>query len=228
MLKVILLKVALLWACQSVSASVTIVTEHLPPYQIAVNGQLVGGSAYLYVKKALEQAKLDYQSEVLPWPRAYKMALEKENTIIFSMFRTSKRETLFQWIGVLTQVPFQLFIASDHPNPQALKKDPLNYVAVAVRDSAEADLLIKKGFKENDNLLLVKDYLTVWSMLKLHRADITIAHHPYQGIIDEGKMQTEDFKAIQSMSLSMPLYIAASLNTDPVIVEKLRHVLNKE
>lgn len=228
MFKRILLGVVLLCACQSISASVTIVTEHLPPYQIAVDGQLVGGSAYLSVKNALEQAELEYQSEVLPWSRAYKMALEKENTIIFSMFRTSKRETLFQWLGVLVQVPFQLFIASDHPKLQALTKDPLNYVAVAVRDSAEADLFIQKGFKENDNLLLVKDYLTVWSMLKLHRADITIAHLPYQGIINEGKMQTEDFKAIQSMSLSMPLYVAASLNTDPAIVEKLRHFLNKE
>lgn len=37
---------------------IRVVTEHLPPYQIAENGRLVDGSSYLIMKEVLKRANI--------------------------------------------------------------------------------------------------------------------------------------------------------------------------
>ncbi|WP_462152604.1 substrate-binding periplasmic protein [Pseudoalteromonas xiamenensis] len=201
---------------------VTAVTEHLPPYQIVKNGEVIGGSSYEFMESVFREAKILHHTLALPWARAYKMANENKNTVIYSLFRTSKRESNFHWIGPLGAIPFYVYTTSDGSIVDLVNNDLDDYIAVAVRDSAEADLLKQKGFHESRNLIVVKDYLAVWTMLKLKRADFTIAHKPYQGIIEEAHLKEEDFKTLETISLSMPLYVAASLSTDLELVERLR------
>jgi len=37
--------------------------------------------------------------QLLPWRRAYRMDLSRENTIIFSLVRSPERESFFHWMG---------------------------------------------------------------------------------------------------------------------------------
>ena len=53
------------------------------------------------VKKILKRAKLDYKLGIYPWARAYQMALDAPNVLIYSIARNDKRETLFKWVCVI-------------------------------------------------------------------------------------------------------------------------------
>jgi len=78
----------------AVAHSLRVVTEDSYPVQYVENGQLKGKNA-TSINTALEMMKLDASIEVLPWARAYNMALSTPNVLIFSITRTPEREDLF-------------------------------------------------------------------------------------------------------------------------------------
>ena len=82
------------------SAELTILTENMPPLNYLKDGVLVGPSVEI-VKEIQKRVGSHEQIKVFPWARAYKMALEKENVVLFGMTHTKDREDKFKWIGPL-------------------------------------------------------------------------------------------------------------------------------
>lgn len=205
-----------------------VVTEDLPPYQVVVNGRLSAGTAYLQVKAMLDRAGYPYKIRVLPWPRALSIAEKAPNTLIFSIARTAEREAQFQWLGKLAPMQYQFYASNRAP---ALlintPTDALQYSAVAVRGSAEAQRLLSLGFVEGQNLTLITDYLAVWGMVHHQRADLTYANPPAADFIERGNMQLSDFVAVSSVEFGEPLYVAASLDTPADVVQTLRQALTR-
>ena len=198
---------------------IRVVTEHLPPYQIAENGRLVDGSSYLIMKEVLKRANIKAINEVMPWARAYEVGLNRKNTIIYSITRSPEREYLFNWIGPVHQMEYSFFSSKKN---QILNiettKDALNYRAVAVRNSFEANSLKSIGFIEGKNLILVVDYFTEWQMLKVGRADITYANAP---ILELSDMNSSLFKRQGGVIETFQLYVAANINTDKKTINNL-------
>jgi len=60
----------------------TILTENLPPLNYIENGILVGPSVKI-VKQIQKRVGSQAQIQVYPWAKAYKMALEEKNVILF-------------------------------------------------------------------------------------------------------------------------------------------------
>ena len=77
---------------------VAVVTEDWKPYSFEEDGA-VKGSATGLVRKVLERAGIDYSIKVYPWARAYSMALNDDDTLIFAIVRSGEREPLFNWVG---------------------------------------------------------------------------------------------------------------------------------
>lgn len=77
---------------------IIVVTEHLPPLQIETKHMLTGFAVDQF-RLALAHQGLALEIQVLPWSRAYKLALHMPNVLIFSIDRHKQREPLFQWIG---------------------------------------------------------------------------------------------------------------------------------
>jgi len=75
-------------------------TENLPPLNYLKDGILVGPSVEI-VKEIQRRVGSHEQIKVYPWARAYKMALEEENVVLFGMTHTKVREDLFKWVGPL-------------------------------------------------------------------------------------------------------------------------------
>ena len=89
-------------------AKVRIVTEHLAPFQISENHELIGGIVAIEVQQLINKVLPENKIEVLPWARAFQIASERPNTIIFSLVRTPDREDKFIWIGKVAHVPMEL------------------------------------------------------------------------------------------------------------------------
>jgi len=198
---------------------IRVVTEHLPPHQIANNGQVVGGASYHIVKEVLKRAKIEATSEVMPWARAYKIGLNRKNTIIYSLTRSQERESLFKWIGQLHSMEYHFFSTKSNQNVNIkTAKDALNYTVVSVRNSFEANSLQDQGFRVGENLILVVDYTTAWKILQMGRADITYANAP---ILKFSNFGDSLFKKQSDVIETFKLYVAVNLDTDKKIIDDL-------
>lgn len=98
-----ILVIASLLAAASASAAgqappLRIYTESSPPTSMLENGRVVG-IATDKVREALSRAAVDYSVEVVPWKRAYSMALSRPDSCVYSTTRTAEREHLFKWAG---------------------------------------------------------------------------------------------------------------------------------
>jgi len=82
------------------SAELTILTENLPPLNYLKDGELVGPSIEI-VKEIQRRVGSRDKIQVYPWARAYKMALEDENIVLFGTTHTKARENKFKWVGPL-------------------------------------------------------------------------------------------------------------------------------
>ena len=75
-----------------------IATEYSPPSSMVEAGRVVG-IATDKVREAMRRADLHYTLDVLPWKRAYSVALTRPNGCVYSTTRTPEREHLFKWVG---------------------------------------------------------------------------------------------------------------------------------
>ena len=77
-----------------------ILTENLPPLNYVENGILVGPSVET-VQEIQKRVGSKEMIQVYPWSRAYKMALEQKNVVLFGMTFTKDRQDKFKWVGPL-------------------------------------------------------------------------------------------------------------------------------
>ncbi len=84
------------------SAELTILTENLPPLNYLKDGSLIGPSVEI-VKEIQKRVGSHAPIKVYPWARAYKMALEEENVVLFGTTHTKARDDIFKWVGPLAR-----------------------------------------------------------------------------------------------------------------------------
>ncbi len=156
------------------TSQLQVVTELSPPHQTLVAGQVDGYSTQL-VKAILQQADIVASIEIYPWARAYKMALEQPEILIYNMARTAEREPLFQWIGPVASYRLG-FVKLAHRQDIQLKTlaDAQQYsVAVQRHDVAET-FLKKNGFGQPDQLVVAADISESWQLLLHGKVDLII------------------------------------------------------
>ena len=78
-----------------------VTTEDYPPFNFSSEDELQGIStdimSELFIRTQSKLTKKDIQ--LLPWTRAYKLALNRPNFAVYSTTRTESREDLFKWVG---------------------------------------------------------------------------------------------------------------------------------
>lgn len=77
-----------------------ILTENLPPLNYVKDGVLVGPNVEM-VREIQRRIGSTEEIQVYPWARAYQIALEEENVVLFGVSHTPARENKFKWVGPL-------------------------------------------------------------------------------------------------------------------------------
>ncbi len=103
------LVVAALLAAPAIAREIRIVTEEFPPYDFSNESGRVEGLSTDVVRAVLSDLGFDVSIEIFPWARAFKMASENPNVMLFSVVRTEERESLFHWVGVVCDVRSYLY-----------------------------------------------------------------------------------------------------------------------
>lgn len=124
----------------------TILTENLPPLNYLENGILVGSSVEI-VKEIQKRVGSIEPIQVYPWARAYKMALEEENVVLFGMTYTQDRSELFKWVGPLAAKRDILLARKDYPVSITSLDEAKKVERIGtLRDDVRGKMLEKLGF----------------------------------------------------------------------------------
>ena len=202
-------------------------TEDFPPYNYLKNDELVGIGPKI-VRALAKEVGEDPKITVLPWVRAYKYAQEKQNTAIFSIVRTPKRELDFQWVGPLYTVRVGLYTTSNNKhlygndneaNLEQARK--VGDVAVQMGGAGE-ELLTTLKFK---NLNPILDADKSFLLLLRGRYDILEASDVYMAYIMEEEQVSETMVSEVAVIGQYDMYLAFSNSTPAETVDKWQQAL---
>jgi polar amino acid transport system substrate-binding protein len=203
--------------------SVHMVTEILPPWQIQQDGQ-VNGIATQVVKATAKEAQVNYDIKVYPWARAYKLALEGENVLIFSIVRTREREPLFKWVGVIGSIQEYFYRHAERNDIQLqVLEDARKYTIAVPREDVRHQFLKKHNF----SVYLVSNQTQALKMLLAGRGDLvlddemTLWYELRQLNLNPDSMQ----KVLFVPELSIDFEMAFSRETADALVQRFRRAL---
>lgn len=209
----------------AVTQEINVITETWEPYNFVKNGRVVGLSTEI-VELTLQKAGLTIKNgkiDVYPWARAYRIALNDRNVLLYTILRTEEREGLFKWVGPL--VPPETFYFYKHRTRTDVVVNTLDdakkYKIGVLRDTVLEDFLNKHGFSRQ-LIDPVSDHVFNLKKLLADRIDLI--------------MDVESSLKIRTSEQGLPLsefeqglylfdhgyYMAFSLNTSDEIVERAR------
>lgn len=214
-----------LLAGQSVlAAELTILTENLPPLNYVDNGALVGPSVEI-VQEIQRRVRSDEPIQVYPWARAYKMALEDENVILFGMTYTKVREDKFKWVGPLA-TKRDILVAKKGSDIKIKDLEDAKKVKRigTLRDDTRGRLLQRHGFT---NLEPVSDEQLNAKKLALGRIELWAYKIPgLRTVCDLAEVDYTAFEEVYHLR-EIDLMIAFSKKTSDSIVQKWRNAFNE-
>jgi len=130
-------------------AKITVVTEYLEPFQIKNDDGSLDGMATEIIRALFTYLDKPLSIEVMPWARAFAIASNEKNTLIYSIARPPQRENDFHWLASIAKEEYYFWgLKTKFPrgidNIELLKP----YQTSASRDSnVESYLLDKQFFK---------------------------------------------------------------------------------
>lgn len=221
----------LLTACLLLAATycaaaepLTVVTEEFAPYNYTENGKLTGYSVKI-VEELLHRADYTYTINSYPWARAYKMAQQLPNVLIFTMARTPEREAEFYWIGELADRKLYFYKLKSRGDLVVNKLDDVKRYKVGVNlgDAAEK-LLLQEGFKVGENIDESPKEMSSLNKLLANRVDFITGNDQAMDYLVRTST-TPNVQLERSLMLinQGKYYIAMSKQTSPKLVKELQN-----
>jgi polar amino acid transport system substrate-binding protein len=208
----------------ALSAELTILTENLPPLNYVEDGVLVGPSVDT-VKEIQRRVGSQEEIKVYPWARAYKMALEQENVVLFGMTHTEVRHDQFKWIGPLA-TKRDILVAKKGSDIKINSLEDAKKVKRigTLRDDTRERLLKREGFT---NLEPVSDEQMNARKLVLGRIDLWTYKIPgLRTVCDLAGVDYKEMEEVYSLR-EINVDIAFSKKTSDAIVEKWKNAFNE-
>ena len=217
MKRIVLLCIALVLFSEKPSASenLTILTENLPPLNYLENGTLVGPSVEI-VQEIQRRIGSAEKIHVYPWARAYKIALDKENIVLFGTTQTKQRQNLFKWVGPLA-IKRDVLLARKGAQISIKNLEDAKKVTRigTLRDDTREQLLKREGFK---NLESVSDEQKNAQKLAMGRIDLWAYKVPgYTTVCRLAGVDPDDFEEVYHLR-KIAVSIAFSKSTADAVV----------
>ena len=208
-----------------------VVTEEAPPYNMTVDGKITGLSTDV-VRAVLDEVGMQAPIQSMPWARAYDIALNAENVLIYSITRTPQREKLFKWVGAVASTGWYMYARADRNIQLQDLDDARKYQIATVSEDAGEQYLLAKGFSIGKNLQSSGKYDVGYKKLKLGRVDLLIldelgAYHMVRQAGDDPHKTLVRALSLPDLSRDGEIGMAFSLKTPDVLVERFRRALEK-
>ncbi len=225
-----LLLLAVIPSISAQSQDITAVTEDWAPYNYIENGEIKGMSTEI-VRATLAEAGFKPEIHVYAWARAYKMAVEYENVLIFTILRNKERENLFKWIGpVLPLEKMCLFKLAERTDIRVDSlEDAKKYRTGVARNSSTHQFLIENGFTEQENLFPVPKQEQ--NIAKLFKGRIDLVTDREITLAQKMKKMAMSIRTLDKVFVldhwDQGFYMAFGRKTPDSVVEKVRSAFKK-
>ncbi|WP_426110911.1 substrate-binding periplasmic protein [Pseudomonas sp. DSP3-2-2] len=203
-----------------------IVTEELPPYNMTQHGQVTGMSTEV-VQAVLKEIGIETSIQPMPWARAYELALNESNVLIYSIARTPAREELFHWVGAIAPTQWYIFSLAERPIKLNSLNDARGHQIATVNQDVGEQYLISKGFRIGEELQSSTKYEHNYRKLKVDHVELWISNE--LNALYLTRQNGEDPEKVLIRSLALPeltsqegLSMAFSRETPAQTVEKFR------
>lgn len=152
-----------------------VVTEDWPPFNYRNDDGDIVGIATERVTSILASANLEYKILMLPWARALETATNKPNTLIYSIYRTKERESLFHWFcPILPSSSFYAYALTENAITINTIEELKNFTIAVARNEVEHTYLNNLGFEEGNNLYISAEDETSFEQVLNNRVDLFI------------------------------------------------------
>lgn len=191
---------------------VRVVTEETA-YSYLEDGK-VSGPATEVVEATLKRAGLDgYLIGMYPWARAYDMALQEPDVLVYLIARTSEREALFRWVGEIMRIDYHFYKLRERddirvPNLEAAK----DYRVGVLRDDVRHQYLQANGFAK-----IVVAAHNSDNFKRLLHGQVDLVPMPEQDMLtmcEEAGIDPASVERVFTPNTSTQLYMAYSRQTD--------------
>lgn len=203
-----------------------IVTEELPPYNMTQGGQITGMSTEV-VQAVLKDVGMQAPIQSMPWARAYDIALNAENVLIYSITRTPQREKLFKWVGEIATTQWFLYARAGRQLPVRSVDDARRHQIATVNEDVGEQYLVAKGFVIGRNLQSSNRHELNYEKLKVGRVDFWITEEISAAYLS--RQAGDDPERTLVRALPLPdliegggLHMAFSRKTPDAVVERFR------
>lgn len=216
---------ALLAAAYAQAQTLELVTEESSLAYIH-NGQVAGPDVEV-AKAVLAQAGItDYHISLLPWARAYDLALSGNAVMIFPIIRTPARESSFHWIGEYDRTVPALYRLRGLGKPPVATLDDARELSVAVvRDDVREHYLQANGFTR-----LVQTAGGSEAFRRLINGQVDLVAMSPGEVAGRCELEPFDCSAVEAAlpltEIAAGLYLALSRNTDPATVVTITKAFN--
>ncbi|TQF67489.1 substrate-binding periplasmic protein [Pseudoalteromonas luteoviolacea] len=207
-----------------------VVTENFPNFQyINGEGELVGTAADK-VKAVLGKAKIDYHISVQTWTTAYNTAARDSNTCIFSMAKNDQRGEKFNWVFPISKFTTSFYALKSSRIAIESVEDAKQYKVAVIKDNYSHQFLVKEGFIEGYNLVLLNSFDRVFELLDARRSFVDLV------ILSDNQFEFKQKYDARSgllepvltlKNLNTQLYFACNKNLAPHITKKIKHAFKQ-
>lgn len=203
--------------------SLMMVTEEFKPFNYIEQGKLTGYSVEV-ARALVERSGITYSLAAYPWARAYRMAQQLPNVLIFSLARTPAREKQFQWIAPLARRQVYLYQLSKRNDIEVRSLNDLaRYITSVNRDDIAHTQLAQMGLAQKGRLDLTNNALSGLNKLLVGRVDLIVGNpHSIGALCASAGVSESVVRRAILLSDDSDYYVAASLGTPGATVERLR------
>jgi len=206
------------------SAELTILTENLPPLNYVKDGVLMGSSVEI-VQEIQRRIGSNEPIQVFPWARAYRLALEEANVVLFGMTYTKDRHDKFKWVGPLAKKRDILVAKKESSIKIKTLEDAKKVQRIGtLRDDTREMLLKQHGFT---NLYSVSDEQKNAKKLVLGRIDLWAYKIPgVKKVCELAGVDSNELEEVFHLR-EINLMIAFSKKTPDIIVKKWQNAFDE-
>lgn len=208
----------------ALAAKLQLYTEEYRPLSYFDDGKLTG-MAVEVVEQLIQRTGASASIQVVPWTRGYHQVQREANTGLFSIVRTARRESLFQWVGPIALGHTSFYARRGAGLNVRSLNDVERFSTVAVpKQWYSYEYLSDKGLK---NLYAVPTPQHMTKMFKHGRIELLVASSlALDDMLAEQGMSARDVE-LQFTLMGTNSYIAFSKNTDPALVQRWQQALDQ-
>ncbi len=205
-----------------------VLTEENPPLNYSQGGAVTGCVTEIVRHLLKVTGNESTPIELFPWARAYKVAQERGNVLLYTTARTKNRETLFKWVGPVGERNMWIWKLRERTDVHvASLEDAKRYSFSIVPKSAGELYLSAHGFNEQQLDYMPHDAQTMTTFL-LGRNDFVLKTRLGMAYSLRGLGKgTELVEPVLKLPSDGDYYLAFSRTTPDAVVARFQQALDE-